>query len=170
MVPRMFTVIGLFTMFIFLILFQINKSVIFQYILFGSLIITALSHININHTIAIEQAHLNNLDRSKARGILSEIEKIDGFENKRIYIHQRDDCWINGYNLKTNIGDMNLSAFCASWSKYKLLEYVGGCKINPTNIYDNNFIDSIYNNMIDKPRWPNKKSIWSNDSLIAVFP
>ncbi len=170
MVPRMFTGIGLFTMFIFLILFQFNKSAIFQYILIGSLIITALSHININHTIAIEQAYLNKLDRSKARGILSEIVKIDGFENKRLYIHQRDDCWINGYNLKTNIGDMNLSAFCASWSKYKLLEFVGGYKIITTNNNDNRFIDSIYNNFLNKPRWPNKNSIWTNDSLIAVFP
>ena len=170
MVPRMFTGIGLFTMFIFLILFQFNKSAIFQYILVGSLIITALSHININHTNAIEQAYLNKLDRSKARGILSEIEKIDGFENKRLYIHQRDDCWINGYNLKTNIGDMNLSAFCASWSKYKILEFVGGYKIITTNYNDNRFLDSIYNNFLNKPRWPNKNSIWTNDSLIAVFP
>ena len=65
---------------------------------------------------------------------------------------------------------MNLSAFCASWSKYKLLEFVGGYKIITTNNNDNRFIDSIYNNFLNKPRWPNKNSIWTNDSLIAVFP
>jgi hypothetical protein len=159
-------------MFVFLIAFRYNNSSFITYILTASLVVTLLSHINLNHKIANEQAYLNDLDRNKAQNMLIELEKIDDFKNKRLYIHQRNDCWVNDYNLQTNIGDMNLSAFCASWSKYKLLQHVGGIKLIPTTTNDNLFIDSIYNAYAEnnKPIWPAKNSIWTNDSLVAIFP
>jgi len=89
-----------------------------------------------------------------------------------LYIHQRPDCWVNEYNIKTNIGDMNLSAFCASWSKYKLLQHVSRYHITPTSLTENHYIDSLYQSFPEgeKPLWPDKKGIWFNDSLIAIFP
>ncbi len=172
MVPRMITGFGMFTMLIFILAFQINKSAFIHKLLLLALIITTVSHISMNHNIANDQAYLNFLDRSKAQRILSELEKIDGFKTKRLYIHQRPDCWVNEYNIKTNVGDMNLSAFCASWSKYRILEYVAGYPITPTNNNDNRYIDSLYQttNEKEKPLWPHKKGIWVNDSIIAIFP
>ncbi len=172
MVPRMFTGFGMFTMLIFIIAFQVNKSALLHKLLLLALIITTVSHISMNHNIANDQAYLNFLDRNKAQRILSELEQIDGFKTKRLYIHQRPDCWVNEYNIKTNVGDMNLSAFCASWSKYKILEYVAGYPITPTNNNDNIYIDSLYQtiNEQEKPLWPNKDGIWVNDSIIAIFP
>jgi hypothetical protein len=172
MVPRMFTGFGMFTMLIFIIAFQVNKSALIHKLLLLALIITTVSHVSMNHNIASDQAYLNFLDRSKAQRILSELEKIEGFKTKRLYIHQRPDCWVNEYNIKTNVGDMNLSAFCASWSKYKILEYVAGYPIKPTNNNDNLYIDSLYQtiNEQEKPLWPNKDGIWVNDSIIAIFP
>jgi hypothetical protein len=168
----MFTGFGMFTMLIFIIAFQVNKSAFIHKLLLLALITSTMSHISMNHNIASDQAYLNFLDRSKAQRILSELEKIDGFKTKRLYIHQRPDCWVNEYNIKTNVGDMNLSAFCASWSKYKLLEYVAGYPITPTNNNDNLYIDSLYQtiNEQEKPLWPHKKGIWVNDSIIAIFP
>ena len=172
MVPRMFTGFGLFTMLVFMIAFLLNKSAIVNKLLLFVLIITTVTHINLNHQIANDQAYLNFLDRNKAQRMINQLEQIEGFKTKRLYIHQRPDCWVNEYNIKTNIGDMNLSAFCASWSKYKLLQHVGGIKIKPTTTNDNLFIDSIYNTYAEnnKPLWPAKNSIWTNDSLIAIFP
>jgi hypothetical protein len=172
MVPRMITGFGLFTMLIFTIAFQVNTSAIIHKLLLLILIITTVSHINLNHQIANDQAYLNYLDRSKAQRMLNNLEQIDGFKTKRLYIHQRPDCWVNEYNIKTNVGDMNFSAFCASWSKYKILEYVAGYSITPTNINDNLYIDSLYQtiNEHEKPIWPHKNGIWVNDSIIAIFP
>ena len=172
MVPRMITGFGLFTMLVFTIAFQVNTSAIIHKLLLLILIITTVSHINLNHQIANDQAYLNYLDRSKAQRMLNNLEQIDGFKTKRLYIHQRPDCWVNEYNIKTNVGDMNLSAFCASWSKYKILEYVAGYSITPTNINDNLYIDSLYQtiNEHEKPIWPHKNGIWVNDSIIAIFP
>lgn len=172
MVPRMFTGFGLFTLLVFMIAFLLNKSAIVHKLLLLVLMLTVISHINLNHQVANDQAYLNFLDRNKAQRMICELEQIEGFRNKRLYIHQRSDCWVNGYNIKTNIGDMNLSAFCASWSKYKLLQHVSGYHFTPTSPTDNHYLDSLYQTFPEgeKPLWPNNNGIWFNDSLIAVFP
>ena len=75
-------------------------------------------------------------------------------------------------NIKTIIGDMNMSAFCASWSKYELLQYVSGEKFNRTTSKENLHLDSLYQALPDtsKPRWPTNGIILVSDEIIAVYP
>ncbi len=173
LMPRTFSGFGFFLMAIFILLFKFstNRQVLF---IFTSLLcILIFSFISIDHNVANEQNYLNQLDRNKAIRIVNEVEKIKNYNEKRIYINQSSNCRSNQIgNIKTIIGDMNISAFCASWSKYELLQYVSGEKFNRTTQAENLHLDSLYQALPDtsKPRWPANGVIQVSDEIIAVYP
>lgn len=171
-VPRMLTGFGFFVMFCFLIVLRFNQRKVIRNVLVLFSVFIAFSFININHNIANDQQYLNFVDRNKALRIVSEIEKIEGYKDKKIYIHQRPDCWETEANIFYIHGDMNMSAFCTSWSKYELLQFVSGEKYKRTTQEENNYLDSLYNLLPDteKPRWPSNNGIVVYDSIIAIYP
>ena len=173
LMPRMFSGFGFFFMsvFIFLYKFSTNRHVLFIVSSFLCMII--FSFMSINHNVANEQNYLNQLDRNKAIQIVNELEKIKNYNKKRIYINQTSNCWYNHREyFRTGIGDLNLSAFCTSWSKYELLQYVSGEKYTRTSQAENEHLDSLYQAIPDtlKPRWPINGVLEVGDEVIAIYP
>lgn len=172
LVPRMFTGFSFFMMFCLVILIHYLKNRILKNSILVVLVMLVYSFINVNHNIANDQAYLNELDRNRAKSLVFDIQKVDDFKNKKIFIHQKENCWANEYHIKTTYGDMNISAFCTSWSKYNLLEYVGGFKMNKTLDVDNQRIETqLKNNSDSLLNYGNQqRGVYSNDSFIFVFP
>lgn len=172
MVPRMFTGYSFFIMMCLIIVLTSYQQKIIKTMSLATLSVLAFSFISVNHNIANDQAYLNQLDKNKAQRLIIDFEKIDNYKTKRTYIHQRANCWANEYHIKTMYGDMNMSAFCTSWSKYELLQFVAGYPINKTTEEENQIIvnsidrqnDSMFN------LWVEKRGVYERDSMIYIFP
>jgi hypothetical protein len=172
MVPRMFTGYSFFIMMCFIIVLTSYQLKLVK--ILGMVFLSALtfSFISVNHNIANDQAYLNQLDRNKAQRLIVDLEKIDSFKTKRTYIHQRPNCWANEYNIKTMYGDMNMSAFCTSWSKYELMQFVAGYPLNRTTEEENQEIISVIENKKDSSiyNWSERRGVYSKNDVIYIFP
>lgn len=169
--PRMFSGFGFMVMGFGLIVIKFSNIKSIKFITFSLGLLLVFSHSNITHCIAADQSYRNLVDRNKAQLIMSKVIQIDSFESKKIYIHQSEDCWKDNVNIKYKIGDLNLSSFCTSWSKYHLLEYVSGIKlIKTTNEENARLSEKVKNEAGLYQRWPNKGSIQRFEDFIIILP
>ena len=169
--PRMFSGFGFMVMGFGLIVIKFSNSKIAKSITFSIGLLLVFSHSNVTHNIAAEQSYRNFVDRNKAQLIMSRVIQIDSIESKKIYIHQSEDCWKDETNIKNRLGDLNLSSFCTSWSKYHLLEYVSGIKLTKTTAEENTRLsEKVKNEAGLYQRWPHKSSIQRFEDFIIILP
>jgi hypothetical protein len=172
MVPRMLTGYSFFIMMCFIIVLTSYQLKLVKILGMVFLSAASFSFISVNHNIANDQAYLNQLDRNKAQRLIVDLEKIDSFKTKKTFIYQRPNCWANEYHIKTMYGDMNMSAFCTSWSKYELMQFVAGYPLNRTTEEENQEIISVIENKKDSSiyNWSERRGVYSKNDVIYIFP
>lgn len=168
---RMLTGFGFMVMGFTLIACFFCKNKYWQYFLLSISFVVLFSHLNVTHNIASDQSYRNYIDRNKAQMIMTQVVGIDSFEQKKVYIHQSENCWIDDANIKNRLGDLNISSFCTSWSKYQLLEYVSGVKLLKPNEEEHLELSKMVNLFSEKyQRWPLKGSVTDYNGYIIIIP
>jgi protein-S-isoprenylcysteine O-methyltransferase Ste14 len=96
----------------------------------------------IGNQIFSDQLRINQWDRNMANRIVARLEMSPGFEDMR-YLHISGGHWGFPAGLRTVMGDMNISAFSPSYSKFNIIsdgsgyrfERAGGIKAEQGEAY-----------------------------------
>jgi len=127
--------------------------------------IILFSFIGINNRIFKDQMRLNLIDLHRANRIIERLELHPAF-HESLHIAIIGGNWGGRWNypvpIESAIGDMNISAFMASWSKVPILKEVGGYNFQePTADQEN-----LARQYCEKaPKFPHGDSVTIKDNL-----
>lgn len=99
-------------------------------------VIILLSFAGASQHVFDDQGHLNVRDRYRAGRIIARLETLAGFRGMRRIAFVGKRAWYPMGPQATQWGDMNISAFAASWSQVSLLEEVSGYDLRPAMASD----------------------------------
>ena len=139
-VPRVLAAASLYLAGIIVVLFNCytNKNIRNS---IGVLIVIAIySFVGANNNIFTDQLRINQRDAFRANRLLTRLEIHENFSKvKKIAV--RGGSWTYSIPTKTIIGDMNISAYGAGWSKNLVLKEVTGFDFFPLTEEDNKKIE-----------------------------
>ncbi len=163
---RVFTGTGFFVAIIAALYYtKIQDQLLFKNLTLGICTMMVLSFTLSTNSIFFDATLVNQLDRNKANRIVSTLEQIPNFKEKKILIHTISNNYAQP--IPTKAGDLNESAFNREWSKLRLLEYVSGYNFKTATDSDIEFAKSQLTT--NQARWPAKESILVEKDLIIIF-
>lgn len=159
-VPRILSGIGFFWALTLLLLIKESKQ---SRLLYLPLVLILISFLYNNNRILSDQRRINFIDYNKANRVVSRIEQIPDFQNKRLFISQGH--WAYSHGVQTVYMDMNMSAFYPAYSRIELLEFVSGYDFVPATLEETNEIIQTYP---DIKSYPDTSSIFEYNGVIVV--
>lgn len=159
-VPRILSGIGFFwALTILLLVFYSNQSKILYIPLFFIL----LSFTYNNNRVLSDQKRINFIDYNKANRIVSQIETLSNFKNKKLLIFQGNYAYSKG--IGTNHMDMNISSFYPAWSRVQLLEFVSGYDFQTASYEEEK---EIVEKFPERKSYPQQGSIFEYKDIIVI--
>lgn len=140
----------------------------------GVIVCLCLVFVVVNNSVLASMRHLNEVDKAKANRMLYDLEKCEGYKEKRIVTYPVN-AW-NQYNAIQNatFGDLNVTAFYAPWSRYNIFRYLSGTDLKAPSRFDLELAKAYYEKQTAKqqnqPVWPHRSGIIElNDRIIIYY-
>jgi hypothetical protein len=163
-VPRVLSVISVFWGGIIAFTYMQARSSAQRILVLTPSIILLVGAIAINNTVLAEQLKINMRDMHRANRIIARMETHPEFSRvKKIAII--GSMWGYPSSIRTAAGDMNISAFGASWSKVPLLNEVSGYGFLQPDGEEYKYAEEYCS---DSPKWPNADSLTVHDDLAIL--
>jgi hypothetical protein len=163
-VPRVLSAISLFWGGIIAFTYIQASNSSMKMIVLIPAIVLLIGAIAINNTVLTEQLKVNMRDRQKACRIIARIEARPDFEKvKKLAVI--GSVWGYPSAIRTAVGDMNISAFGASWSKLAILNEVSGYNFLPPDSEEYKYAEGYCSN---SPKWPHENSIVIHNDLAVL--
>ena len=154
-VPRVLAPASLFWSGIFVIFYMKGNTKYTKniFLIVGSIII--FSYLSINNNIYIDQLRINKQDENKAIRIIQNLENHTNF-NRIEYLSIIGGSWTYPKRISTVQGDMNISAYGASWAKLPMINEVSGYDFQKPSLEQNSYASKYCDT---SPKWPSIQSI-----------
>jgi hypothetical protein len=120
--------------------------------------------VSLNQIALTEQLRVNQRDMAMANRIYQDLERRPDFDKIKSVVLSGGRWWYHN-SFRSVQGDMNLSAFGASWAKVALLEEVSGVRFQAVSSQ----VEEQSSKMCaELPSWPDARSITTRDQTAIV--
>jgi hypothetical protein len=127
--------------------------------------LTVLSFIGVNQQVFEDQRRLNARDLAMANRIVGRLEVLPGFDKTMPVVFVGGQSWAGG-RVATSWGDLNISAYRATWSQRPLLNEVSGLALRSPEDAERETAAEKYCATVEP--WPAVHGVTVRDGLAIV--